>query len=218
MLFGVAYGFGAKDGEFAAEGHHDVGVIDGGACCVGGIEEEFLVAHEPAKFVEHDFVGADGAAGIGDFVDAVEDEAAGTFEEAVFLLKILEVDALPDGMLFGQFVDDVFAPLGPAQGRKHGPGDDGAPPMEADPVVRKDGIGLGRRGGVLYDMYLHAGSAQLVDEGVKFCAGSLCNLPCIGLLRRLLKGVVRRRLGIVAKGSGADHEDLGSGHGGELGC
>ena len=169
---------GANHGKPAADRQQHVGVIDRLPVRVECLESREIIAQHLRKLAQHVEIRARRQAGECDAVDPVEYQAAGSLQILGRRLTMGQVDgsrrskaALPDDLLH-QVLPPLLAPIG----RHHGIQNHRAVPVKAHPIVGKDRVGLGRRGGILAHDDLDAGAGQSRGETVEFAQGEFLRL------------------------------------------
>lgn len=188
-------------------------MIDRRVMTVDGMEGADLIVQALGELAQGVMVGAPGMAGIADAMLAVEDHAAGAFEEHVLLFEVAEVDGAFDCEALLQHLQHAFVAFQAAVLSFHRVQHQAAVGVAAPPVVGEDRIRSVGRGGVLYHQHFHAMLAQGVDVTVElFQRFVLCGL---GIGGRALEAVVDRGVRVKGKVCRADHQDgIGGLHGG----
>jgi hypothetical protein len=166
----------ADHGELGADAHQDVGVIDGPAGRVHGVEQHRLVVELGAEPFQRDRAGAVGPGRVDDPVDVVHDHGAGSLEKDPVALQAGVVDDLLDAVLVLEHLQDVGPAFALPAGRVHRVDRDPAAGMRREPVVREHRVGR-RRGLVLEQVYPHACLLQPLREAGRFGVGRGGDLP-----------------------------------------
>lgn len=158
-------------------------------------------------------MGTPGVAGVADAVLAVEDHAAGAFQEHVLLFEVAEVDGVVDRKALLQHLQHAFVAFQSSVLAFHRVEHQAAVGVAAPPVVGENRIRGVRGGGVLNHQHFHAVVAQGVDVAVElFQRFLLCGHRVEG---RALEAVVDRGVRVKGEVRRADHQDsVGGLHGG----
>jgi hypothetical protein len=205
----VARDRGVTDhGEFLADRHQYIGVIDGDAVPVERLERDHVVVHALRKIPEYVEMGAGREARIRDTVRAIEDHAAGAFQEMSCVFVVGQVDDLPhlETELGIEPVDDIGAPLAAAVLRLHGIEHDGAVRVKADPVVGKYRVRCMRLERIVEHVNLYPGAAQDRNQALELRQRRPLLLGR-GRIRCRLESIRIRRLRIALEARRPDHQD-----------